>query len=133
MLTECCKKYYQKEYDLNCCECILCSANEEYKLGLDKDSIKLAGGFGGGMGTGSTCGVVIGSIMAIGNMYVEERAHKSPKVKEISKEFIDKFTNIMGTLNCTELKKMYANEEVRCSYIINTAAEVLEGLIVESE
>lgn len=129
MLNECCKEYYKKEHDLNCCECMLCAANEEYKLGLNKDSIKLAGGFGGGMATGSTCGAVIGSIMAIGSIYVEDSAHKSPKVREITKEFIDAFTTKMGTLNCTELKRMYANEEIRCSYIINTAAQIMEQVI----
>ena len=30
MLTETAKRYWTKEYDLNCAECIMYAANEEY-------------------------------------------------------------------------------------------------------
>jgi hypothetical protein len=47
MLVEKCKKYYDLEYNLNCAECMLYAANDEYNLGIDNAGLKLAAGFGG--------------------------------------------------------------------------------------
>ena len=48
MLQERAKQYYDQDY--NCAETILRAANDEYQLGLDEAALRLAAGFGGGMG-----------------------------------------------------------------------------------
>ena len=45
---------FGKAEDLNCAEKILYGANEIYDLGIDKNDLKMAAGFGGGMGVGIT-------------------------------------------------------------------------------
>ena len=51
MLKETAKKYWTEEYDLNCAECIIYAANEEYNLNLSEQTLKVMAGFGGGMAT----------------------------------------------------------------------------------
>lgn len=43
--------------DLNCAEKILYGANWAYNMKLPCEALKLAAGFGGGMGVESSCGV----------------------------------------------------------------------------
>ena len=88
MLKETAKKYWTEEYDLNCAECIMYAANEEYNLNLSEQTLKVMAGFGGGMATGDVCGVVTGSIGVIGIMFTEVSGHKSPIVREMTREFI---------------------------------------------
>ena len=44
--------------DLNCAEKILYGANWAYNMKLPGEALKLAAGFGGGMGVESSCGVI---------------------------------------------------------------------------
>jgi len=60
-----------KVFDMgySCSQAVLSAYAEDF--GLDRDTaLKIAGGFGGGMGaTGCTCGALTGAIMAIGLKY----------------------------------------------------------------
>ena len=49
--------------DLNCAEKILYGANWAYNMKLPGEALKLAAGFGGGMGVESSCGVITGGVM----------------------------------------------------------------------
>ena len=40
MLVDLVNKYYDKKYDLNCAECMLVAANEEYDLNISKQTLK---------------------------------------------------------------------------------------------
>lgn len=130
MLVETSEKYYDKKYDLNCAECILYSANEEYGLGIDPKGLKLAAGFGGGMAVEGDCGALTGAIMVLGNLFVEERAHESDRIKTLTKEFIDRFNERLKTVNCKELKSMYRHDDdKKCIDIIKAAAEILDEMV----
>jgi len=129
MLVEKCEKYYDKKYDLNCAECILYSANDEYKLKIDSKGLKLAAGFGGGMAVEDVCGAVTGAIMVLGNMFVKERAHESDRIKTLTKEYIQKFQEKMSTINCKELKALYRDDNKRCIDIIKAASEILDDIV----
>jgi len=130
MLREKCVANYDKKYDLNCAECILYSANEEYNLGLDSKALKLAAGFGGGMGIEDACGAMTGALMVLGNMFVVERAHESDRIKTLAKEYIEKFNARLGTANCKELKALYKkDDETRCIEIIKAASEILDEIV----
>lgn len=130
MLVDTMKKYYDKKYDLNCAECILTAANEEYDLNLPKKAIKSMSAFGGGMGIGSVCGAITGGAAVLGIMFAEDRGHASPQVKEMTIEFINKFNNEMKMIDCIPLKeKYYKNSEDRCIKMMEVAANSLEEII----
>lgn len=125
------KKYYDKEYNLNCAETIIYAANERYELNLDKKALKSMAAFGGGMGIGDVCGAITGSLAVLGIVFVEDRAHESGKIKEISAEFFNRFQAIFKEKNCIELKEKFANYEERCSKMVYAAGKILEELIEE--
>lgn len=129
MLAELIKNDFGVKDDLNCAEKILYGANEAYNLGLDKDALKLAAGFGGGMAIGDKCGALTASIMVLGNMFVKERAHESTLIKKLSKELFEEYEKEMGTIDCTPLKVKYATKEVKCKNIILKAAEILDRIV----
>jgi C_GCAxxG_C_C family probable redox protein len=116
--------------DLNCAETILYGANEAYDLGLDSDALKLAAGFGGGMAIESVCGALTGAIMVLGRLFVEERAHQSPRLKELIRELLVRYREEMGSIQCDVLKGCYRTEEKKCRDVIEKAAMVLDEIIV---
>lgn len=130
MLKEATKKYWNVEYDLNCAECIMYAANEEYNLSLSEQTLKVMAGFGGGMATGDICGVITGAVGVIGIMFTEVSGHKSPRVREMTREFINRFNEKLGYIKCAELKKEYINVK-RCTLMIETSAEILEEIILK--
>jgi len=130
MLKETAKKYWNEEYDLNCAECIMYAANEEYNLNLSEQTLKVMAGFGGGMATGDVCGVVTGSIGVIGIMFTEVSGHKSPIVKEMTRKFIERFKEKLRYIKCIDLKKEYINVK-RCTLMIEIGAEILEDIILK--
>lgn len=132
MLKETAQKYRAEEYDLNCAESIMYAANEEYDLNLSKETLKVMSGFGGGMATGDICGVITGSIGIIGIMFTEVSGHKSPKVREMTKEFINRFKEKLGYTKCIDLKKEYVNVK-KCTLMIEVGADILEEIILKEK
>jgi C_GCAxxG_C_C family probable redox protein len=120
---------YADGKDLNCAETILYGANEAYNLGLDDKALKLAAGFGGGMAIESVCGALTGSIMVLGRLFVEERAHLSPHLKELIKELLVRYREEMGSIQCDVLKESYRTEEKKCRDVIDKAAVILDEVI----
>ena len=78
--------------DLNCAEKILYGANWAYNMKLPGEALKLAAGFGGGMGVESSCGVITGGVMVLSSLYVSRNGHESGRIKALEKEFIETFT-----------------------------------------
>lgn len=128
-LKELIQEGYGNEEDFNCAEKILNGANKVYGLNLSKETLKLAAGFGGGMGIESTCGALTGSVMVLSHMFVKERGHEGPRIKELTKELFAAFEEKMGSIVCAPLKKDYRTEELGCTNVIVAAAEVLDGII----
>lgn len=123
-------KYYDKQYDLNCAECMLVAANEEYDLNISKQTLMTMASFGGGMAIGSVCGAITGSIAVLGIMFTTERGHKSPQVKEMTYKYINEYNNRLGTIDCINLKdKYYEQQGPRCSKMMETSAEILEEIV----
>lgn len=132
MLKETAMKYWTDKYDLNCAECIIYAANEEYNLNLSEETLKVMAGFGGGMAIGDVCGVITGSIGVIGAMFTEVSGHKSPIVREMTKELINNFEEKLGHTKCIDLKKEYKDVK-KCTLMIETGAEVLENIILKEK
>lgn len=131
MLEQLVKNGFGKDEDYNCAEKVLYGANEVYGLGLDTKALKMAAAFGGGMGTGRTCGAVAAALMVIGAVKTEKVAHQSPEVKAMAVKFQEDYEGRMKSIDCAPLKEMHADETIGCSKIIETAAEVLDQLMAE--
>lgn len=129
MLSELLKQGFGEKEDLNCAEKILQGANIAYNLGLDKESLKLASGFGGGMAIGDKCGALTAAIMVLGRLFVENRAHESTKIKNLTKELFEEYRKEMGSIDCAPLKEMHRTEELKCRNVIIKAAEVLDRIV----
>jgi C_GCAxxG_C_C family probable redox protein len=130
MLKELIQEGYGVKEDLNCAETILYAANQVYHLDLNSDSLKLAAAFGGGMGIESVCGVLAGSLMVLGRLFIKETAHQHPEIKELSKELFETFQKEMGDILCKPLKDNYRTEEKKCREVILKGAEVLDKIII---
>lgn len=120
---------FGKEESLNCAEKILYGANEIYNLGIDKNDLKLAAGFGGGMGVGITCGIITGSIMAFSKAFIIEKGHESSLLKEIELEFITRFQEKMGDVNCIPLVEKYRNKINGCDYMLLEASKIFDDIM----
>ena len=130
MLSELIKNGFGEKEDLNCAEKILQGANIAYNLGLDRESLKLASGFGGGMAIQDKCGALTAAIMVLGKLFVKERAHESNKIKELTIELFDEYNREMLHIDCEPLKEMYRTEELKCRNVILKAAEILDIIVM---
>ena len=137
------EKLFRNEY--LCAPSVLSTFSQE--LGLSKDmALKIATGFGAGIAGRSTiCGAITGAIMAIGLKYgrgMSEPREVQEKTFEIVNEFIGKFIEKHGTVECKELigydltnsrERVMALEnrvyETICPKLVKDAAELLEILL----
>jgi len=129
MLCNLIQQGYGEKEDFNCAEKILYGANQVYNLGLDKQALRMAAGFGGGMGIGSVCGTLTASIMVLGILFVKDKAHESSKIKNLSQELFASYRTQMQEIDCDPLKAKYRTEELKCRTVIAKAAEILDKII----
>ncbi len=120
---------FGKDKDLNCAEKILYGANKAYDLGLDSDSLRLVAGFGGGMAIESTCGALTAAVMVLSKLFVEDTAHKSNKIKVLTKELLEDYEKAMGNIDCKPLKKDHRTPASGCDQVIIKAAEILDRIV----
>lgn len=120
---------FGKAESLNCAEKILYGANKIYDLGIDKNDLKLAAGFGGGMGVGITCGIITGCIMAFSKAFIIDKGHESSFLKEIELEFITRFQEKTGEINCIPLVEKYRNPINGCDYILLEACKIFDDIM----
>lgn len=124
------EKYYIDGGD-NCAESLLRSINDEYDLGIDPESFKLIGGFGGGLGCGITCGALDAPIAALGKMAIKGKAHKTPGFKELCADFVAKFRESEGYIDCQDLKPINSDPEKRCLKTVLKAADTFDAFVQE--
>ena len=116
-------------------------------LGLEKRlALKIACGFGAGIcGMGKTCGAVTGALMAIGLKHgKEDLADEESRQKTfaLAKEYLDKFRELYGTIECKELigydlsnpdELLEAREsgvfKTRCTDFVYKSAHLLEEIL----
>jgi C_GCAxxG_C_C family probable redox protein len=128
-LSELVNDGYMKKEDLNCAEAILFGANKVYSLGLDPRALKLAAGFGGGMGIETTCGALTGAVMVLGRIFAKDKGHDTPRLKELCAEFLEEYRRQMGSIDCKTLKDRYWTKKRECHSVVLKSAEILEQLI----
>lgn len=130
----------------NCSQSVL-AAFEDLTGLSQQDSCNIAGGFGGGAGTGELCGAVSGALMTLGVLTpvdLSDPVGSKKRTVAQSKEFQKRFAERFDALRCQDLlkKKEQPSEEktpaaVRlgvtghCSIMIVTAVEILEEMLAE--
>ena len=123
----------EEKIDLNWAEKILYGANKTYNLNLTKNALKMSAGFGGGMGIEKTCGALISGVMVLSIMNVNDRAHESDRIKELTREFLESYRDKMGGIDCDFLKENYRTEKEKCFHVILKAAEILDTMVTREK
>ena len=114
------------ERDYNCAETVLLWADEKYGLKVAPEDVKLVSGFGGGLGCAENCGALLGALAAFSRVLVADRAHLTPGFKEACAQLVSRFRADLGSIECAELKEKYRRPDVRCLYVVERAAAVLD-------
>ncbi|SMB79800.1 C_GCAxxG_C_C family probable redox protein [Desulfonispora thiosulfatigenes DSM 11270] len=131
----------------SCSQSVLCAFASDFNLD-QITALKVAGGFGGGMGQlGETCGVVTAGFMVIGLKYgkisVNDTTSKG-KTNKVIREFARIYQDKVGSLKCRELLGCdlstqeglrYAKEnnlfKKICPDLIEAAVDTLEEILRE--
>ena len=124
--------HYFKDENYNCAETIIHAANDYYHLNINKEDMKLFGGFGGGMFSGMVCGALVAGVAVISKMIVqrsdkEEKETVRPKIQKM----VRNFRNHLDGLTCVELKPKYHTKEEGCFKTILLGAQALEMTVNE--
>ena len=131
--------------DFNCAQSIFSAYATQY--GLDRDTaLKLATGFGGGMGRlQNTCGAVSGAFMVISLKYgmgIDGDLEARDKTYQLVREFSNRFQEMHGSINCKELlgcdintpegKEYYDQNdffEKKCFEYVKDSAKILKEML----
>jgi len=131
----------------SCAQAILTTYSDKYNIDVEQ-AMKLTTGLAGGMGRmASTCGTVTGSILVLGldksSGLVGDTASKEATMQAVQ-TFSQKFEEKHGTLVCKELLDCDISQESsykkaqeeglfksRCPNFVETAVDILEGIIDE--
>ena len=109
---------------LNCTECVLRTFMDMHETDLPDAIIRLASGFGGGMGhTKNTCGAVTGAVLALGlvkgrDPFASEEV--KDRITQLNEEVYPAFAPMIremeaeyGTLICSELSAPHGDFDGR--------------------
>jgi len=128
-----------------CSQAVLSSFTDDF--GLDKNvALKLASGFGGGMGrTGHRCGAVTGAYMVLGLKHGAISAQDKPSKEhtyQLIREFNERFAARNKTITCRKLLNCDIStpdglEEAKqkglfttlCPQLVRDAVEILEEIL----
>ncbi len=133
--------YYRGTYDCgkcNCAEAILKTFNDLLELNLSDDALKMASGFGGGLGhAGCMCGALSGSVLVLNSL--EGRAHGEKPLTDIyplTAAFHDEFKSHFGATCCRVLNgNPFGSREQgkNCLKIIGETAELLDTFLEKNQ
>lgn len=118
----------------NCCQAVLMAAQQVWDITVGDDVMAAASLFGGGMGSGCTCGALIGMVMTAGIM---EKSHPHPAGSKLPQQLHDMFKQEFGSTCCRVIKKKRSPIErignKACIDLTSRAAEIVvaewEGLV----
>lgn len=106
-------------------------------------SLKVASGFGGGMGgMQKTCGAVTAAVMVIGSYFYSQEKYDGAAMKEAIREFFRMFAAKHGASSCRELTGYDMNDPVqksqalsenvyglKCNGFIRDSVEIIESIL----
>lgn len=125
------EKYY-KDTNYNCAEAIFSAAMEAWDIDMPREMVKAMAGFGGGMGSGSTCGAITGGVAALSCKLVEgDGGHTSPSLMQKVRSYIKRTKEAYGTIDCKDLRPQFFSREERCYNTIYRLAQILDEVYDE--
>ena len=111
----------------NCAQSVLMSFTQSLDLD-DETAYKIAVAFGGGMKTGSVCGVITGALMVLGLFGVDEPSD----TQEVFKFFQARHSDM---INCTDLLRANSaaggQRKTHCDSLVFEMVEYLEKVLKE--
>ncbi|AET67662.1 C_GCAxxG_C_C family probable redox protein [Desulfosporosinus orientis DSM 765] len=121
---------------LNCSESILHTYNELLKHPLSPEALKVATGFGGGLGhAGCVCGALNASVMVLGLFRGRnDPGHDRKPAYDLAHEFHDRFSNEYGATCCRVLNQHEFDSPEhlrRCLKLTGGTAKLLMEFIKE--
>ena len=130
----------------NCSQSVLAAFSDLTGLS-EQESFNVAGGFGGGAGTGELCGAITGAVMTLGMLTpvdMNDPAGSKKRTVALSKELQKRFMERFGALRCQDLlKNKNETDPIKtpaahalgvtghCSIMIVTAVEIVEEMLRE--
>lgn len=116
----------------NCAESIFRTFNHELKFDLSKEMLKIATGFGAGLGqAGCMCGALAASIMVLNLLQGRTRCEESRAPAYMAaKEFHAAFTEQFGTTCCRALNPHEFGSSAQKENCVNTISKTA-GLLLE--
>ena len=122
--------YYYTNEGKNCAVAMLLAGNDVYGLGLSAEDAKLVVGFGGGMGCGSTCGALSGSIAVLGKLFASRE-----DFRQLCGGFVKVFQDGLAydSTDCAVLMPKYKTDAKRCEAVVVKAAELLDAYIAQNK
>ena len=122
--------YYYTEEGKNCAVAMLLAGNDVYGLGLSAEDAKLVVGFGGGMGCGSTCGALSGSIAVLGKLFAGRE-----DFRQLCGGFVKVFQDGLAydSTDCAVLMPKDKTDAKRCEAVVVKAAQLLDAYIAQNK
>lgn len=138
---------------LNCAECVFEAVLESGDTGLSKESLKLATGFGGGIGLyGDTCGAIAGAVLAVSAVHgrselpegedrkaamlaAKNQLYGKPGLYRIFNQIPNTIGNKYGSTLCREITAEWRDQwlcrdhALHCRELITDVAELAAQLI----
>lgn len=121
-------QYFKEGY--NCAESVVRAFRDFYKLDVSDEALRMASGFGGGLGhAGCMCGALSGATMVLGMLQgrVNKEQSRGP-IYGSAHEFHEVFTKQFGVTCCRVLNPHeFGSQEQRrtCLKITGTTAGIL--------
>lgn len=118
-----------------CSEAILQTYNRHLNLGLNETALRMASGFGAGLGTARcTCGSLTGAVLVLGALKGRVNNNESEKeVFELTKELHDRFKEKFKATCCRVLTRdvEWGTPEHHefCDRFVYGAVEILEDVL----
>ncbi|MGI6648829.1 MAG: C-GCAxxG-C-C family protein [Bacillota bacterium] len=115
----------------NCCQSVIIAASQVLAVPVGEDILAAASLFGGGMGSGCTCGALAGMIMVSG---VLERHSSHPLGPKLSGLLHDIFKQQFGATCCRVIKKKrHVLQNIGNRACIELTGQAVEMLVREWE
>lgn len=117
----------------NCAEAVFLAATETFGLSLGPKDVRLATGFGGGLGRGDVCGALSGAVLALGAAVGRvDPTQAQDSFKALREEIVTAFEEEFHSTCCRDLR---TEEREDCvAYVRKAAAalaRVFENLLAE--
>lgn len=130
-------KYFYKG-GLNCAESTLRCLIEEGVIDAPPEAVRMMTGFGGGMQRGTICGAVVGAVAALGWATGRTEPGQSREASaRVVREFLRRFEESFGTLDCRTLQVTYVKDHAlksegmyrSCTVFVEKAVELVREIL----